>query len=252
VRGLMNSRAPIKELVSPSRASRAISAFLRCEQAEGDRCASARCLAGGRQLAAGPLGQPLCTKPVEKLVGGAQLVAGVNSTVLAAQPLAVHQLGPSQVERDTATAEARNRLLVEGFGARAGGQQGARAGLDPESPVGTTRLCPFDQTLKRHGGELVAAAPHGGFDQFGQRESVQTEPIVSGCQIGCGSGLLIPARPLNNTAREQSIMLNARPCPLAVASLRALSISGTASASAPRRREASVGSRSTERLRFAA
>jgi hypothetical protein len=166
--------------------------FLRFEQAEGDRCASARCLAGGRQLAAGPLGEPLCTKPVEKLVGGAQLVAGVDSTVLAAQPLAVHQLGPSQVERDTATAEARNRLLVEGFGARAGGQQGARAGLDPESPVGTTRLCPFDQTLKRHGGELVAAAPHGGFDQFGQRESEQTEPIVSGCQIGCGSGLLIP------------------------------------------------------------
>ena len=166
--------------------------FLRCEQAEGDRGASARCLAGGRQLAAGPLGEPLCTKPVEQLVGGAQLLAGVDSTVFAAQPLAIHQLGPSQVKRDMATAEARNRLPVEGFGARAGGQQGARAGLEPKSPVGATRLRSFDQTLKGYGAELVAPAPHGGFDQFGQRESVQTEPIVSGCQIGCGSGLLIP------------------------------------------------------------
>ena len=104
MRGLMNSRAPISELVSPSRASRAISASCGVSRL-GDRGASARCLAGGRQLAAGPLGEPLCTKPVEQLVGGAQLLAGVDSTVFAAQPLAIHQLGPSQVKRDMATAE---------------------------------------------------------------------------------------------------------------------------------------------------
>ena len=52
--------------------------------------------AGGRQLTAGPLGEPLHAHRAVQLVGDAQLLAGVDSTVLAAQPFAVEQMGAGE------------------------------------------------------------------------------------------------------------------------------------------------------------
>ena len=59
-------------------------------------------LAGGQQLTAGALGERLCSEAFEEVVGCAELPAGVHATVLPAQPLAVHELGSGQVQRDTA------------------------------------------------------------------------------------------------------------------------------------------------------
>src|SRR4029453_3931242 len=50
-------------------------------------------LAGGQQLAPGPLGESLDSHCVQQVVGGAQLCPGVDATAPAAQPLPVEQVG---------------------------------------------------------------------------------------------------------------------------------------------------------------
>src|SRR5260370_26948929 len=72
-------------------------------------------LAGGRQLAPGPLGESLHAHVVEHLVGGAQLLARFTAAALAAQPPAVPQLRGDQL----------------GTAVRAGAPAGRLAGVVP-------------------------------------------------------------------------------------------------------------------------
>jgi hypothetical protein len=81
--GLRNSWAPISGFVSPVPASRAICSSLGRELgAPLDRTCADR-LAGGLQLAPGPLGVRLSSDAIEHLMGDAQLPSCVETPLLA-------------------------------------------------------------------------------------------------------------------------------------------------------------------------
>ena len=136
VRGDRNSRAPISGLDSPSRASRAICASCAVSSRRGGCRAFAGGLAGGQQLAAGPLGERLHADGVEHAVRGAQLLAGLAAPALAAQPLAVQQVGAGQFGAQPGAAEPLDRLAVQALGLLALAQQRPGPRLDPQPPVG--------------------------------------------------------------------------------------------------------------------
>jgi hypothetical protein len=71
----------------------------------------------------GPLGERLGPEASEHAVGGPQLLARIDAALLAAQPLAVHEAGAGEVDRDATATEAVDRLPVERVGLRTGPQQ---------------------------------------------------------------------------------------------------------------------------------
>ena len=72
--------------------------------------------AGRPQLDARPFGKRRGAEGVEELVRAAELIAGVTPAPLAAQPLAVEQVGAGQVHPQAGAAEAVDRLAVEVLG----------------------------------------------------------------------------------------------------------------------------------------
>ena len=72
--------------------------------------------AGGQQLAAGPFGECLHLHRVQHAVGGTQLVPSLRAAALAAQPLAVQQVGAGELGAKLGTAQSVNRLLVQAIG----------------------------------------------------------------------------------------------------------------------------------------
>src|SRR5580693_6441932 len=92
--------------------------------------------ATGPQLDAGPFGKRRGADGVEDLVRAGELIAGVPSAPLAAQPLAVDQAGAGQVHPQAGPAEAVDRLAIQALGLVAVADQRPRAGLGPERPVG--------------------------------------------------------------------------------------------------------------------
>jgi ketosteroid isomerase-like protein len=72
----------------------------------------------------------------ERVMRGAQLLAGVHSAALAAQPFPVEQLRPRQLWAEACASEARDRLAVLALGGVGVAEQCADAGFDPEHPVG--------------------------------------------------------------------------------------------------------------------
>ena len=125
VRGLMKSSLPISGLVCPSAASRAICASCGVRSACVDSGALAGCLAGCEELATGALGEGLGAHAVEHVVGGSQLLAGVEPSLFASQPLAVQQVSPGEMHDDPAAPQPLDRLEVERVGSLAGGEQRA-------------------------------------------------------------------------------------------------------------------------------
>ena len=76
----------------PARASRAICASWAVSSSRVVGVAFAHRLAGGNQLAAGPFGEPLGADATERIVGGAELLARVDTTAFAPQPFAIQEL----------------------------------------------------------------------------------------------------------------------------------------------------------------
>src|SRR2546423_130992 len=93
-------------------------------------------LAAGQQLARGALLEPLHAHRREHLVRGAQLLAGIQAPFPAAQPFAVEEVGASELRADPGAGEPLDRLAVEVLGGLVVAEQGARAGLDAQRPVG--------------------------------------------------------------------------------------------------------------------
>ena len=89
------------------------SALLARSGSRASRGAFAGAPAGRPQLGPGPFGERSGAGRVEDLVRGAELVAGVTPAPLAAQPLAVEQVGAGQLHAQAGTAEAVDRLPVE-------------------------------------------------------------------------------------------------------------------------------------------
>jgi hypothetical protein len=155
VRGLMNSSAPISGFVCPARrAARSAPPGGADVTRLIDPLASG--FSGDHELATRALGKGVGPDAAERLVGGPKLLAGVKAPILATQPLAVEEPGASEVSHATAALEPLDRLAAERLRSSSIAQQGARAGLDPERPIGAARL-----RARPARGLCVVAQTHG-------------------------------------------------------------------------------------------
>src|SRR5258708_7488180 len=92
-------------------------------------------LAGGQQLAAGPLGERLHADRGEHLVRCAQLRPRLGPAALAAQPLAVEQVRAGKLKTNAGAAQLADRLAIPGLGVLAVAEQRPAARVDPRPPV---------------------------------------------------------------------------------------------------------------------
>ena len=135
---LMNSRAAISRLVRSPGDQPGDLLLLRGEDLRDDGAARAGSLAAGAQLARGSFRECVGSHGREHLVRKAQLLAGVDAPVCAAQPLAVEQMGAPEFHADASAAKTVDRLAVESLGVLTFGDQCSRASLDAECPVSAT------------------------------------------------------------------------------------------------------------------
>ena len=98
----------------------------------------------------------------------AQLLARVDPAALAAQPLAVEQVGAGELEAHAGAAKPLDRLAVEALGGLAVAEQRARAGLDAQRPVGAAGACRLREPLQGVVRALSSAAARGRLDELGR------------------------------------------------------------------------------------
>ena len=142
VRALMKSWAPISGFDRPSRARRAICVSWAVRSSRVSTCACAPSAPVAEQLPPRALGEALHADRVEHLVRDAQLAARVDP--------AVRRRSHSPYSRWVRASSARTRVrprcsmrLAEGASATSPvAQEGSRAGLDPERPVGAGSPAP--------------------------------------------------------------------------------------------------------------
>ena len=120
---LMNSRAAISLFVSPCAASRAIcvSCGVRSSRVSGVRLRGI--LTGRLQLQPSALDERLHAEVCEELVGDSQLLASIDTSAVAPKPLAVEEVGTSELHADAGASEPLDRLPVELIGGIAVGEQ---------------------------------------------------------------------------------------------------------------------------------
>ena len=116
-------------------------------------------LAGGPQLAAGPLGERLHADLSEHLVRGAQLRPRLGPPALAAQPLTVQQVGAGELGPNAGAAEPADRLAVPALGVLAVAEQRPAARVDPLPPVGLADAGRLGQSAERAGGQPGLPGP---------------------------------------------------------------------------------------------
>jgi len=109
--------------------------LLRGELAVGADLAFADLLAGGEQLTARPLGEGLGPDRGEQVIGGTELVPGVEPPVLATEPLTKKQVGSGQLRPKLGAAEPLDRLGVAVLRLPAFADQCSRARLQAFGPV---------------------------------------------------------------------------------------------------------------------
>jgi hypothetical protein len=85
---------------------------------------------------AGPLRERQGPEPVEHLVGGPQVLAGVHAPLPATQPLAVEQVGPAQLHPYARSVEPLDRLALRRLGGAAIGDEGRRKSQGKRSKYG--------------------------------------------------------------------------------------------------------------------
>ena len=150
-------------------------AFHRCQRQLGGRVALAGGLPGRAQLLAGAGGERLGAQVLERLERGAQVGAGVDAVLGAAQELAVREVGAGPVVRAAAPV---------GSGVGVMGQGGSRTGLVRRAGS-ASRARPWSTAASAHGqpgalgergelldprcGLLVVAGADGGVDAVDAR-----------------------------------------------------------------------------------
>src|SRR5436190_1463986 len=141
----LSRRIPLR----PSRASRAISASC------GERSSRVSTLRfrtrspGRQQLSLGSPGERLGAHAREHLERRAQLPAGVEAAALTAQPLAVEEMSAREIDAYACPSSPFDRLPVETVCGSAAAEQSARAGFDPQGPIGATGAGRLGEALKR-------------------------------------------------------------------------------------------------------
>src|SRR3954469_25682079 len=138
------------------------------ELVTGLDAALADAFARGQQLALGAPHERLGTHAREHLERGAQLLAGVAPAALAAQPLAVEQVGAREIDAYACPSGPFDRLPVETVSGIAATEQRARTGLDAQRAIGAAGAGRLREPLERVSREVVLFASDGGLYQLGQ------------------------------------------------------------------------------------
>jgi hypothetical protein len=136
VRALMNSWLPISGIGLAACGEAGDLCFLGGEIEACVNGAFADRLTGCQKFAAGTVGERVGPHAQQQLVGGAQLLAGVDAATSASKPLAVQELRPRQIEAEAGRFQPLNGLVVRGLGVLACVEESTRPSLDPECPVG--------------------------------------------------------------------------------------------------------------------
>jgi NADP-dependent 3-hydroxy acid dehydrogenase YdfG len=142
---------------------------LRGEAPVGFLRALAHGLAGGEQLPARALREPVRPDRPQHSVGAAELPAGVDPAVLAAEPLAVEQVRAGQIDAGARPPQVPDGPLVQVLGGLAVAQQRQRARPDAERPVGAGRAGGLRQAAHRPGAPGGLPRPGRRLDQLGGR-----------------------------------------------------------------------------------
>ncbi len=150
-------------------------------------------LARCAQLNLRPLGERPGAGRDEDLVRGAKLIAGIAAAALAAQPLTAEQVSASQLSAQAGASQVVDRLAVMILSDLIRGQQGARARLGPQRPVGAAGAGGLRERLQGVGRADRLPAPDRCFDQLRQDQGGQQLLRVLARLLGRGQRLLIPA-----------------------------------------------------------
>ena len=212
VRGLMNSRVPISGFESPSRASRAICASwaVSSSRVSTVRLRTVSPVASSSRRARSANASDAHRR--QHLVGGAQLLARVDAPVLAAQPLAVEQMGAGELHADAGTAEAFDRLAVETVGDVALAEQGADAGLDPQRPLGGRHARAFGQPLECGPDERDVTGPGRRLGQLGHDKGPEPHLVaLERSPSGVARGVVATEAVVEHRGRSSS--RGAQSCP---------------------------------------
>src|SRR5262249_60331243 len=95
----------------------------------------------------------------------APLLSGADAATFAAEPLAVKQMSPSELDPQTSPRELRDRLAVVSVSDLAVAQERADTRVDTSQPAGADHARPFREPLA---GELDARAVTGPGRRFCQ------------------------------------------------------------------------------------
>ena len=119
--------------------------------------------------------------------------SSVRASALAAQPLAVDEMGSGQLEGHAGAAQMIDRLAVQRLGSRALAHQGTRTCLDPERQVRPARPGGLREPPQHRSGAPDVAAPGSGLDDLHRSPSGEPRlfPAVAGPAHG-GEGVLVP------------------------------------------------------------
>jgi hypothetical protein len=112
----------------------------------------------------------------------AKLLAGVDPAALAAQPLAVEEMGAGELRTQPGTAQPLDRLAVQRVGGGAVAYQRPGARLDAKREVGAGRLGRLPKSLQRIACELCVSGARGCLDELGQRPG--GDPRLEGVRGG--------------------------------------------------------------------
>src|SRR5271170_1360167 len=171
-------------------------------------------LTGGRQLAAGTLGERLHAGSSEHVMGDAELRARVGPAALAAQPLPVQQVRPSKLGTKARAVQPVDRLAIGVLRVLAVAEQRPAACVYPQPPVGLADARRLGQPLERVGGQLILPRPAGRLDQLRERPHghKQFRRLLAGL-LGLGQGLLVAAQTVVEDSRCQLAPLDPRALP---------------------------------------
>src|SRR4051794_9393261 len=129
----------------------------------------------------GAFGEPLGAHGGEGLVCGAQLLAGVDTSPLATEPLTVDQLCPRKVRLHARAVQSFDCFDVKLFCTWPVSEQCPRTGGSAQCPVCATDPCALSQYFERLQAGFPLTTAAGGFDQFDQAPAEKAKFIKLSC-----------------------------------------------------------------------
>ncbi len=231
VRALRNSCGPDLGVGATLAARRAICASCGVSSAWVSRSACDR-LAGGQQLARGAVGEGLGAHRGEQLVRGAELLPRVDPPALAAQPLAVEQVGAGEVVRSGCRPAGRSPRGTGSAASPVLSSARDRRSMPRAQSVGLAAVVAASRAnarRRRRAGRAAAASTSSW--------SVRCRGPRGRARVGLpggDEGPVVAPRPLWRATRPHSASSTACPAPGATACSTTASMTASPRASPPR------------------